>query len=212
MQRTKLYAGIIAGLMLALSAQAEEKFGHGIVEARIKLPKEIFIRGSTDPVADLQVELTLTNKTKPENRKPVSKPMTVVEPLTKEQLEAINKKAGDMKITADNVKDLTAMTAANIKESSKDVLVANKDSLGLAYVEPQLGPQDNIDFIITKMPEEGEAAPADAKPIIAPRDNRPDHIGRTDLSPTKYLAAGETSEAFILPVGKYYVIRDPGVF
>jgi hypothetical protein len=209
---TKIIAVVLAGITLIFAARAEERFGHNLVEARIKLPKETFLRGATDPVADLMVELTLTNRSKPENLKPVTREITVVDPLTPEQLEAIHKKAGEMALTEESLKELTAITAANVKKSTKDVFSPNKESLGYAYVEPQLGPQDNIEFVITKLPEEGEAVPANAKPVIAPRDNAADHIGKTELTPTLYLAAGATSPAFSLPVGKFYVIRDPGVY
>jgi len=192
-------------MVLGASAQAADFFGENLIEVKLSLPKgDTYMRGASDPVADLVAELTLTNITKKENLGNESQVVPANQRFTPDeiaQLEGLSKE------------EQNALLEKKKATKSIEVRPVNKESLGASYVEPQLGPHDVVDFIITKLPDEGEAAPAEnAKPIIIPRDNKADSISRVDLSEIKYLAAGETSPVFSLPVGKYYTIRDPGTY
>jgi hypothetical protein len=196
---------VLAGLVcLARIAGAADFFGENLIEVKLALPKgDLYMRGSTDPVADLVATLTLTNVSKKENLSNVS--ITV---------------PANVRLSSDELTKLTDMTdeqrrtLVENKKATKQIEVrpVNHESLGMAYVEPQLGPHDVVDFLITRLPDEGEVVPENAKPVYIPRDNKADSVSRVDLSKTKYLAAGETSPVFTLPVGKYYVIREPGLY
>jgi len=204
MVRSKL--GVLAGLLcLGVSSQAAEFFGENLVEVKLTLPKgDTYLRGASDPVAGLVADLTLTNTTKKENLSNETKVVPDNKLLTPDemaQLEGLSKE------------EQNALVEKKKATKSIEVKPVNQESLGVSFVEPQLGPHDVVDFIITKLPDEGDAAaPENAKPVLIPRDNKADSISRVDLSEIKYLAAGETSPVYSLPVGKYYSIRDPGMY
>ncbi|HEY3321104.1 MAG TPA: hypothetical protein VGP72_11610 [Planctomycetota bacterium] len=190
--------------LASFPALSADFFGENIVDIKLSLPKgDTYVRGATDPVADLVAEITLTNLTKKENlaNETVAAPATVQ--LTPDEIASLDKLS---------VEDRNALVEKKKGTKSFEQRPTNKDSLGLAYVEPQLGACDTVRFVITKLPEEGEQVPENAKPVIAQRDDKPDHIPTVALSPTKYLAAGESSPAFSLPVGKFYLVRDPGLY
>jgi hypothetical protein len=177
-------------------------FGQNFVEVKLSLPKgDTYMRGASDPVANLDVEIVLTNKTAKENLNEQTLNVPIVTRLTPDEYDDM---IGRGKESND--------AAIEKKKSSVEVkeFPVNKDSLGYAYVEPQLGPHDDVEFIITKLPEEGQPAPE--KPVIIQRDNKPDHLSSVDAAAVKYLAAGTSSPAYTLPVGKFYLIRDPGKY
>ena len=192
-------------LALALGARAGEEVGEGIIELKLALPNgDAYVRGpGSDPVANLIAGITLTNKTPKEDlvKKTVSVPE--VAQLTSEEYAKL--------------KEMTPTQQAQLlekKKTTRDIEVEpiNEKSLGFAYAEPRLGTVGNIDFIITKLPDEGETVPEGAKPVIVPRDNLPDQATSLDPQPNKYVAAGDTSPVYSLPVGRYYVIRNPGQY
>lgn len=177
-------------------------FGENLIEVKLTLPKgDTYMRGATDPVADLVAEITLTNRTAKENLNRETQPIEDSSRLTSDEY---------MKLQTMTREEQVALLEKKKVNRELEVYSVNKDSLGFAYVEPQLGPHDFVDVVITKLPEEGQPAPE--KPIIIRRDNKPDHVSTTDMSPTKYLAAGETTKPISLPVGKFYQIRDPGKY
>jgi hypothetical protein len=200
----------VAAVMIAakFATAADPSKGENLIEVKIVLPKgDTYMRGATDPVADLYVDVTLTNKTAKENRNKETIEVTNVNRLTAEELAQIHDDAVNNKL---KMEEQAARVEKKKTTVSKEQYPVNKDSIGVAYVEPQLGPHDVIDFIITKLPDEGEEAPA--KPKVIGRDNKPEHIAKIDVSETLYLEAGESTKPFSLPVGKYYVIREPGMY
>lgn len=205
---------VVAGLLgLGVCAQAADFAGENLVEVKLALPKgDTYLRGGTDPVLDLVAEITLLNVSKKEKREKETITFSKADFLGVDERIAL-----ENTLKGEQTKDamLAAINSATEKKQGKgekDVWPVNAESVGVAYVEPQLGPHDNIVFIITKQPEEGQTAPEGAKPVLIPRDGKPDAVARVDLSETKYLAAGESSPPFTLPVGKYYLIRDPGLY
>ncbi|MFH0940097.1 MAG: hypothetical protein V1899_12580 [Planctomycetota bacterium] len=205
MIRIHLFLVVSAVLCWGVQA-ADNAFGDNLIDVKISLPKgDTYLRGVTDPVADLIVNVSLTNRTVKENRNKEIVAVPTVARLSAEELAVLQAKVVTGKLTMnEQIAEVTK------KKSDMEITVypINKDSLGYDYVEPQLGPHDNIDFIITKLPEEGETAPDKPQHIL--RDNKPDSISKTDLTPKNYLAAGETSPDFPLCVGKYYLINNPG--
>jgi hypothetical protein len=199
---TLMLMGVVC---LGLAAQAGDFPGENLIEVKLTLPKgDTYVRGATDPVADLFADIVLTNISKKENLGKESKPVTNVVRLTYDEAN----KLADM-----TKEEREALVESKKKNETIEQRPVNEASFGVAYVEPQLGPHDVIDFYITRKPEEGEPAlPDNAKPVYILRDNKADSVARVDISPLKYLAAGESSPAFSLPVGKYYLIRDPGLY
>lgn len=194
---------ILAGSSL-IGTAGEALFGENLVEVKLTLPKgEAYFRGATDPVADLVAELTLTNKTKKENLAKETVNISTATRITPDEIAKLEKQTPD---------EHAKLVASKKEDKTIEVFSPNKESLGYAFVEPRLGPYDFVEFIITKLPDEGEAPVEGAKPVIIPRDNKPDQVNRVDLAPTHYLAAGESSPVFSLPVGKYYLVRDPGLY
>jgi hypothetical protein len=198
-----LFPAFVVALSLLGGVRASEKlFGENIIDVKLTLPKgDTYMRGASDPVSNLDVEITLTNKTAKENLNKETLTVPVVSRFTPDEYDDLigrGKEAHD--------------AAVEKKKTTKEVqqYPVNKDSLGYAYIEPKLGPHDDIEFIITKLPEEGQPAPE--KPVLIPRDNRPDHLSSVDQAAIKYLPAGTSSPAYSLPVGKYYLIRDPGKY
>ncbi|MEI6233285.1 MAG: hypothetical protein WCT04_09545 [Planctomycetota bacterium] len=189
--------------VVALGVCAAEVEFDSIIELKLTLPKDTFMRGSSDPVADLNVEITLTNKTAKENLVKEKVTIDEVSRFTSEELGKLRA------MTADQQKELLAKKTEK-KELEVDPI--NGNSTGYAHVEPQLGPIDTIEFVIVKLPDEGETVPEGAMPTLIRRDNLPDQASFTDLAHSKYVAAGETSPAYKIPVGKFYVIRSPGLY
>lgn len=204
MRQIRLLTVLSGVLCLAHSAGAADFFGENLVEVKLALPKgDLYMRGATDPVADLVATLTLTNLSKKENLSNESVTVPDNQRLTSEELANLT-----------NMSDEQRKELVEKKKATKTIELRpiNQDSLGVAYTEPQLGPHDVVDFLITRLPEEGETVPENAKPVYVPRDGKADSVSRVDLAQTKYLAAGETSPVYTLPVGKYYIIRDPGLY
>ena len=209
MLRIRLWVAVAMFCSGAALLHAEDaRPGENLVSVKLALPKgDVYMRGATDPVADLAVSVVLANRTPKENLGKETIPVTTVARLTPDELNEMNQLSVQQKLSLDDQKERVSKKKVL---SSKDVYPTNKDSLGVAYVEPRLGVYDTIKFVIAKLPEDGEAAPEGAKPVIVARDNVPDHIGSWDSSATHYLAAGESSPAYTLEVGKYYLIRSPG--
>jgi hypothetical protein len=186
-------------------AGAGEFFGENVIDAKIELPNgDTYIKGASDPVKNLEVTITLTNKTSKENRTPET--LTVPDPK---------------RLATDDIIKLDSMPIEEqdkllekLKDNTRqiEVMPVNPQSLGMAYVEPQLGPHDSIEFVITKLPEEGETVPDGVTPKPVLRDAKPDSISSVDMAPRRYLAAGETSPTYSLPVGKYYLVNEPGLY
>ena len=179
--------------------RAEASFGENLVEVKLSLTQtEPFLRGATDPVAGLVAQVTLTNRTRKENLSKESIAVETVAPMTWDEVNAMKKLSPEAR-AAELEKRKSTQTV--------EVQPINKDSLGVAYVAPSLATPDSIDLVIHKLPPEGQP---DAKPVRILRREMTDHVSSLDVAPTQYLAAGETSPAYPLPVGKYYLIRDPG--
>lgn len=199
---------VLSGLFclgLLPQARAADFFGENIIDVKLALPKgDTYLRGATDPVDGLVADITLTNLTKKENLGTVQVTVPDNKRLTPEEIASLDSLSKE---------EQTALVEKKKGTKQIEEKPANHESLGAGYVEPQLGPHDVIEFLITRIPEEGEPAPAEgAKPVYAQRDNKPDSISRVDLSQIKYLAAGETSPVYSLPVGKYYRVREPGTY
>lgn len=193
----------VAGL--AFTAGAAEFFGENAVDAKIALPNgDTYIKGASDPVLNLDVTVTLTNKTKKEDLTPETVTLPAPQRLSTDDIIKLDK------MTVEEQNALLEKLKNNTRQIEQHRI--NPESLSIAYLEPQLGPHDSIEFLITKLPEEGEAVPENAKPTFALRDNKPDSISSVDMAPRRYLAAGESSPAFTLPVGKYYQVREPGMY
>jgi hypothetical protein len=190
---------------LAGLAGAAEFFGENPVQAKIALPNgETYIKGASNPVLNLNVTVTLTNKTKKEDLAPET--ITVPDPK---------------RLSTDEIIKLDKMTAEEhnalldkLKSGTRQIeqRKVNPESLGVAYLEPQLGPHDSIEFVITKLPEEGETVPENYKAPAILRDNKPESVSSVDMAPRRYLAAGENSPEYSLPVGNYYLIQEPGLY
>jgi hypothetical protein len=192
---------LVLPLCSALRA-ADHFFGENLIEVKLTLPKgDTYMRGATDPVSDLMAEITLTNKTAKENLNRETVPIEDSSRLTSDEYSKLQTMTREEQV---------ALLEKKKVNKELEVYSVNKDSLGVSYVEPELGPHDFVNVVITKVPEEGQPAPE--KPVVIPRDNKPDHVSPTDLAETKYLAAGETTKPIVLPVGRYYLIRDPGKY
>ncbi|MGD0088723.1 MAG: hypothetical protein ABSE73_02280 [Planctomycetota bacterium] len=202
---------VLAGL--GLSAQAADSFGENLVDVKLALPKgDTYVRGATDPVLNLIAEITLVNTSEKEKREKESVSVDKADFVSVEELVALE---SELKKTESKDAALSATSAVADKKKGKTDIEAwpvNPKSLGAAYVEPELGPHDVIDFVITKLPEEGQTVPEGAKPVLVPRDNKPDTISLVDIAETKYLAAGESSPPYALPVGKFYRISEAGLY
>jgi hypothetical protein len=209
MHRTRLPIALSALLCWGCGVWAADLLGENLIEAKITLPKDVFLRGATDPVSDLTIDLTLTNRTAKENLNKEVTPVTTVNRFSAEELAEIERKAIAGKMTAEDHAKAVEGKKVLVNQETWPV---NKDSIGLAYVEPRLSAGDDVEFVIQKLADEGEAAPEGAKPQIIARDTRVEGPEKGDRSPTRYLAAGETSPVFNLPVGKFYLIRDPGKY
>ncbi|HLX60950.1 MAG TPA: hypothetical protein VKX17_06670 [Planctomycetota bacterium] len=204
MSMTRYVAGCGLGLALALGALAGDE-PEGVIELKLALPNgDTYVRGpGSDPVAALVADITLVNKTPKEDLVKKKVTVTDVAQLTSEEFSKLRE------MTPEQQKQLLEK-----KKTTREIEVepVNENSLGFAYRAPRLGPVDNVEFIITKLPEEGETVPEGAKPVTIPRDNLPDQATALDPVPNKYVAAGESSPAYTLPVGRYYVIRNPGQY
>ncbi len=206
MTRSAVFFSLLVAMAVVSSlgcAGAGEADPESPVELKIALPKESFFRGGTDPVAGLTVDVTLVNKTEKEDLVPKKETIDQITRFT--AAEIANMKS----MTPDQQKELLAKKT---EKREIEVYPVNKDSVSVAYAEPELGPEDNIGFIIVRLPDEGEVVPEGAEPDLIPRDNLPDQATRLDAAPTKYLAAGESSPAYKLPVGDFYLMRRPGMY
>jgi len=179
--------------------------GKDMIDCEISLPKgEVYTHGQTDPVLGLVVSLVLKNNTPADKRTPDDVSVRVAKPLTPEQIAALTTDVIDKNEIDGKVAD-----AVRAQDSKKEIKVqpVNKDSHGFAYIKPELGPHDLISFIITKADaEEGK------KPAVAKRDMATEYTSPADRDENAYLAPGTTSPEFILPVGAYYKIVDPGTY
>ena len=213
MRRMRVCGVLVSVLCLGVCAQAADFFGENLVQVKLALPKgDTYVRGTVEPVAGLVAEVTLTNTSEKEKREKETVSVTKTDYLSVDELIAV-----ENKLKAETSKDaaLQAINAATEKKTGKadkDVWPVNPKSLGAAYVEPELGPHVVVDFVITKLPEEGQTVPEGAKPVIVPRIGKPDTVARVDLGETKYLAAGETSAPYTLLVGNYYLVQEPGLY
>jgi hypothetical protein len=184
--------------------------GENLVDAKITLPNgDTYLRGATDPVADLVVDLTLTNRTPKASFNPEKVQVEKVARLSPEDIAALTQKTLKENLTAKQIEEEVAKKKTTETELLPPI---NKDSLGVSYTAPKLGSNDDIKFIITRLPEEGETVPADAKPVEVSVDIRTCYVGNSEVVPGSYVPAGETSQVYKLPVGKYYLVRDPGKY
>ena len=185
-----------------LTHAADKFFGQDLIDVKITLPNgDTYVRGESDPVNNLLVNVVLTNKTAKENLNKETVTIEGAERLTGDEYVKLHSMTRE-----EQVKLLDAKKVSKTIESYP----INKDSLGYGYVEPKLGPHDFVDVVITKVPEEGQPAPE--KPVLIPRDNKPDKASFIDMQPTQYVAAGTSTEPITLPVGKYYLIQEPGKY
>ena len=203
MVMTRLAVVLNLFFAVALGVCAADVDIDSMIEMKLALPKDTFMRGSSDPVADLTVDITLTNKTAKEN---LVKEKVTIEEVSRISAEEFSKLRS---MTADQQKELLAK---KIEKKDIEIDPVNGSSLGYAYVEPQIGMVDSIEFIIVKLPEEGETVPEGTMPTVVKRDSVSDQATMMDVRRTKYLAASESSPTFKLPVGKYYNIRTPGLY
>jgi hypothetical protein len=183
--------------------------GKDIIECKIALPKgEVYMRGARDPVADLSITLTLTNTTPAEKTAKEAVQVREAKFLT---LDEYNKIISTPTKTKEELEALVKpCLEASLSTKSVEVEPNNKASFGYLYVPPELGPQDILDVEIVKVAE--GAQPEGAKPKPIRRDMPVDYTGKPGLVPTAYLAAGATSPEYVLPVGKFYLIRQPGKY
>jgi len=199
-----VFSGLFC-LGLIGQARAADFFGENMIDVKLALPKgDTYVRGATDPVEGLVADITLTNLTKKENLGTVQATVPDNKRLTPDEIASLESLSKE---------EQTVLVEKKKGTKQIEEKPVNQDSLGAGYVEPQLGPHDVIEFLIQRIPEEGEPAPAEgAKPVFVQRDNKPDSISRVDLSQIRYVAAGETSPVYTLPVGKFYRIREPGTY
>jgi hypothetical protein len=197
---------VLAGLGLT-QLQAEDAKGKDIVTCQIVLPNgNVYMRGAQDPVADLVVKLTLTNTTAKKKEAPDSLPVTRVKYLTvedRQKLETIE--PGDNKAFDEQMKKI--LEGEKVTEN-KEYPQINKDSVGITYVPPDLGPIDVVEFEVTKLPDEG----TDAKPVKIQRDMSVEYTSLADATPREYLVPGETSPEYTLIPGRFYKVREPGMY
>ncbi|MCY3019967.1 MAG: hypothetical protein NTW87_13190 [Planctomycetota bacterium] len=213
MLRTRWLLVLLSLAFLGCTVEAGEFFGENLVTVKLTLPKgDTYIRGTTNPVANLVAEVALTNVTEKEKLTKETVSVTTVGFLSSDELIALTDKLKKEATKEAILEMINAETEKKKATADKDVFPVNQKSIGVAYPPPELGPHEVINFVITKLPEEGAAVPEGAKPVIIPRDNKPDHVGRVDWSPVKYLAAGENSPVYSLPVGEYYRISEAGLY
>lgn len=202
----RVCVGIAALLTLGFCLEARAaNLGQDMVECKIELPNgTVYMKGATDPVAKLVVKLTLTNK-------------TTIEKKTKEEVEVRDAEwlsEEDIAKMRTMLKDEERQAFVKSKTKSKTVKLApvNKNSIGYAYVPPQLGTHELIEMVVKKLPDEGEKGEGDEgpKPVRIKRDMAIEYTHPQDRVPTKYLPAGETSPAYTLEIGKYAKITKPG--
>jgi len=211
MSGIRLFVALLAMAGLGVSYAADALPGENVIEVKIALPKgETYLRGATDPVQDLWVELTLTNKSQKEDLNKETISVTRVDRLTGEEVFQMQEEAAKKNLKLEE--QLARVDKKKVTETKEQYKI-NQNSVGYAYTEPMLASHDNIDFVVTKLAEEGDAPAADnAKPKAVVRDNRPENISYVDVAPVRYLAAGETSPVFNLPVGKFYKVSEPGLY
>lgn len=205
----------LVAVTVAFNAAALDERGKDLVEAKITLPNgELYMRGASDPVADLTVSLVLTNRSTKENRGKETVTASRASFITEAERADLEKKRIEAGTADEYKRKLDEVFDEFRKSKTKTVTFeqepVNPKSFGIAYVTPELGPHDLVELVIMKLPAEG--APADAKPERVARDMPVFHTGRKDLEPAKYLAAGESTEPFILPAGKFYRITSPGTY
>lgn len=201
---------------LGFVARAQD-FGKDFVECKIELPNGAqYMKGATDPVADLVVKLTLTNKTQTERLENETVTYRDIEHLTTDDTKKIEEIAKEGLKDKDKAAEFPAKLEEFMKGKEKQRTLeqqpVNKNSMSIAYVPPALGPHDLVEFVIKKVPEgeaQGDGAP---KPKAAPRDMLVQHTAPSDYVPTAYLAAGATSPEFLLPAGQWYRIDEPGEY
>jgi hypothetical protein len=190
------------------AAQAADVGAGSLVQCQISLPKgQVYMRGATDPVPDLVVSLTLTNNTIAERRAKEDVVVREARFISAQQFQELT----TVEMTREQLAEkLKLLTGALLTEKTVQMEPVNKDSLGVAYTPPALGPQDLVKFEVVKLPEEGQPAPEAGKVKLIERDMPVENTSPEDLAPSAYLAAGATSPEYLLPVGKFYLIRQPG--
>ncbi|MCZ7648837.1 MAG: hypothetical protein M5U26_26865 [Planctomycetota bacterium] len=204
-------ASLILACVFSAAPLAAQDFGKDFVECKIELPNgSTYLHGATDPIADLSVKLTLTNKTSTERLQNETDTYRDVDFLTNEDMQKIEQLARENLETKEQREEFASKLDEFMKSKEKPRKVerqpVNKDSLGLAYAPPVLGPHDLVRFVITKVTE------GDEKPAPVERNMMVQHTAVSDFVPTAYLAAGETSPEFILPAGKWYKVVEPGEY
>ncbi|MCW8132062.1 MAG: hypothetical protein KIS92_17070 [Planctomycetota bacterium] len=213
MRAYSLSLGALA-LLAGTTVWALDDSGKDLIEAKITLPNgDLYMRGTTDPINDLVVSLTLTNKSPKENRG--KETLTVTRPsyITEDERKKLETEKIEYKGPDEYKAELDRFYKKFVEDKTKSATLeqtpVNPKSFGYAYAIPELGPHDLVEMIIFRQPDPGAA---DAKPKRVMRDMPVEHTGRMDVEPNKYLAAGETSEAFVLPAGKFYRIIEPGTY
>ena len=180
-----------------------------IIECKIALAKgEVYMRGATDPVADLSITLTLTNTSPAEKTAKESVQVKEAKFLTPDEY---NKLISTPTKTKEEL-DALLKPSLDASKSTKNIEVEpiNKASFGHPYVPPELGPQDLLDIEIVKVAEGAQPEGAKTKPVR--RDMPVDYTGKLGRTPMAYLAAGATSPEYVLPIGKFYLVREPGKY
>lgn len=217
--------GVVAACFWAVAtgfsgarANAEEGIGR-IIELRLRLPNgTVYRRGATDPVAGLTADLQMVNLSKPFNRIPLKKKVTVVRRLSPEEEYKVASDKSLLEGTKDEIEAKIKQKCENLKvDKTIEIPPTNPDSFGIAYAPPKLGPQDLVRAVIVPVREGEEAGAAVGegaapKPVPARRDMPVEYTAQTDAAPTAYLAPGATSPVYHLPVGKFYLIKAPGLY
>lgn len=211
-----LLAAVLPFVLLCASLRAEDDQPKHFIEAEIALPgKTVFLRGEHDPIADLTVALTLKNSTPTASTTVKTLEIDDMHPFSEEERAELQKIAKEAK----SKEEFESKRAEFGKKRKKNITVkeepVNKDSLGYAYTPPQLGPDDLVEMIVLRLPgpDDKDADGKPAQPERIERDMAAEYTQPVDNSnPTRYLAAGATSDPYTLPVGKFYRIQKPGMY
>jgi len=208
----KMLVGL--AVLVGLNGLPAQELGVDIVGCQITLPNgTTYLKGATAPVKDLVVGLTLTNKTQKEDtslevvqvRK--SKHMSFEE-QKKYGTELVKGPGGEPLEGDALVSHIERRVRQGLtKTENIELKRINPQSLHFNYVEPQLGPQQFLAFVITKVTDDPDAQ---IEPIPFDYDNQ--YTSPVTYQPRRFLAPGTSTEEFILPVGKFYNIVDPGTY
>ncbi len=81
------YSFLMVSFVLAAEAFSGDAPGTNLIELKLTLPKgDTYMRGGSDPVADLTADVTLTNKSPKENLVTKTTAVNVVLPLTADEV------------------------------------------------------------------------------------------------------------------------------